>query len=108
MKSYRLSPQAEQSLEEIIGWTIDQFGIDQAIKYKDQLLSRLAALSSSDPPHGKPLAILLSGVHDVSDLEYYREGKHYIIYQNTNKELIVLDFIHGSRNLEAIANELKA
>ena len=28
MRSYRLSPQAEQTLEDIIGWTIDQFGID--------------------------------------------------------------------------------
>ena len=46
MKGYRLSPQAEQTLTEIIGWTVDQFGIDQAIKYKDQLTARLSALAS--------------------------------------------------------------
>ncbi len=108
MTSFKLSPQAEQSLEDIIGWTIDQFGIEQAIKYKDQLLNRLAALSAGEPPYGKPFAILLPGPADVPELEYYREGKHYIVYQNTNKEMIVLDFVHGSRNLEAIANELKA
>ena len=35
MRTYRLSLQAEQTLEDIIGWTIDQFGIEQAIKYKE-------------------------------------------------------------------------
>ena len=37
MRAYRLSQQAEHALEDVIGWTIDHFGIAQAIKYKGQL-----------------------------------------------------------------------
>ena len=106
MRSYRLSPQAEQTLEEIIGWTIDHFGSDQAIKYKDQLIARLFSLAIDEVPHGRPCNTLLSGKRDVSDLEYYREGRHYIIYRNTADGIFVLDFIHGSRNLEALIEDL--
>jgi plasmid stabilization system protein ParE len=103
---YRLSPQAEQSLEEIIGWTIDHFGIEQAAKYKDQLISRLSALAAGDMPQGRSCNSLLEGRRDAADLEYYREGRHFIIYRNTSEEILVLDFVHGSRDLTGILDEL--
>ncbi|MBV1915059.1 MAG: type II toxin-antitoxin system RelE/ParE family toxin [Pseudomonadales bacterium] len=106
MRPYRLSPQAEQTLEEIIGWTIDQFGIDQAERYKNQLIERLSSLGNDELPHGKPCNILLAETRDVGDLEYYREGRHYIVYRNTGDGIFVLDFVHGSRHLEAILEEL--
>ena len=106
MRGYRLSRQAEQRLEEIIGWTIDHFGIDQAIKYKDRLIVRLSCLAMDEFPHGRPCNILISGKRNVTDLEYYREGRHYIIYRNTATGLYVLDFVHSSRDLEAIIQDL--
>lgn len=106
MRAYRLSPQAEQTLEEIIGWTIDHFGIDQAINYKDQLIGRLSSLSADEAPHGRPCNILLFDKRNAVDLEYYREGRHYIIYRNTTDGVFVLDFVHGSRDLDAIIKEL--
>ena len=106
MRTYRLSLQAEQTLEDIIGWTIDQFGIEQAIKYKELLENRLSLLASFRAPHGKPCNLLVSGLLDMNDLEYYRQGRHYIIYRNTDDELLVVDFAHGSRNLDAIIQDL--
>ena len=106
MRTYRLSLQAEQTLEDIIGWTIDQFGIEQAIKYKELLENRLSSLASGKAPHGKPCNLLVSGLLDMNDLEYYRQGRHYIIYRNTDDELLVVDFAHGSRNLDAIIQDL--
>lgn len=106
MRSYRLSPQAEQTLEDIIGWTIDHFGVDQAVKYKDRLIARLSSLAVNEVPHGRPCNIILSEKREISDLEYYREGRHYIIYRNTADGIFVLDFVHGSRNLEAIIEDL--
>ena len=106
MITYRLSLQAEQTLEDIIGWTIDQFGIEQAIKYKELLENRLSSLASGKAPHGKPCNLLVSALLDINDLEYYRQGRHYIIYRNTDDELLVVDFVHGSRNLEAILQDL--
>jgi len=105
MRTYRLSLQAEQALEDIIGWTIDQFGIEQAIKYKELLEKRLSSLASGKAPHGKPSNLLVSGLLDINDLEYYRQGRHYIIYRNTDDALLVVDFVHGSRNLEAIIQD---
>ncbi len=110
MRTYRLSLQAEQTLEDIIGWTIDQFGIEQAIKYKELLENRLSSLATGKAPHGKPCNLLVSGLLDMNDLEYYRQGyrqgRHYIIYRNTDDELLVVDFVHGSRNLGAILQDL--
>ena len=106
MRTYRLSLQAEQTLEDIIGWTIDQFGIEQAIKYKELLENRLSPLASGKAPYGKSCNLLVSGLLDMNDLEYYRQGRHYIIYRNTDDELLVVDFAHGSRNLDAIIQDL--
>lgn len=106
MRGYRLSPQAEQTLEGIIGWTIDNFGVDQAIKYKNQLISRLSSLALKELPNGRPCDILLSGIRQTDDLEFYREGRHYIIYRNAVGGLVVLDFVHSSRNLEAVIQDL--
>lgn len=106
MRAYRLSRQAELSLEAIIGWTIDLFGIEQAIKYKDQLIARLSSLAANELPHGLPCNRLLAGKRDVSDLEYYREGRHYIIYRNMTEGIFVIDFVHGSRNLELVLEGL--
>ncbi len=106
MRTYRLSLQAEQTLEDIIGWTIDQFGIEQVIKYKELLENQLSSLASGKAPHGKPCNLPVSGLLDMNDLEYYRQGRHYIIYRNTDDELLVVDFAHGSRNLDAIIQDL--
>ena len=106
MRVYRLSPQAEQTLEDIIGWTIDRFGLEQAASYKDQLITRLSTLAADDMPHGRPCNSLLAGKRDAVDLEYYREGRHFIIYRNTSEEIFVLDFVHGSRDLDDILDEL--
>ena len=106
MRSYRLSRQAEQTLESIIGWTIDHFGLDQAATYKNRLINRLDSLALDKVPHGRPCNNLLADKRNTTDLEYYREGRHYIIYRNTTDAIIVLDFVHGSRDLEAILAEI--
>jgi plasmid stabilization system protein ParE len=106
MRNYRLSLQAEQRLEDIVGWTIDHFGPAQAAKYKGQLIARLTSLAAKETLQGRSCNILLNGKRDASDIEYYREGRHYIIYRNTNEGIFVLDFVHGSRDLQDIVQHL--
>lgn len=106
MKGYRLSPQAELTLEDIIRWTIEHFGLEQAERYKNQLINRLSALAADELPHGLPCNSLLARQREVVDLEYYREGRHFIIYRNTTDGIFVLDFVHGSRDLQAILSNL--
>lgn len=106
MKGYKLSKQAQQTLTDIIGWTINNFGIEQAIIYKNKLIIRLNALAAGELPSGRPCNLLVSGKYQATDLEFYREGQHYVIYRNTEKFIYVVDFVHGSRNLEKIISEL--
>ncbi|MGD8497634.1 MAG: type II toxin-antitoxin system RelE/ParE family toxin [Chromatiales bacterium] len=106
MKSFRLTPQAEARLTEIALWTIDRFGVDQARRYERDLIDRLHTLASGDPPHGKSCSTLVSGGHPVANLYYYRQGQHYIIYRDSPALLIVIDFLHGSRNLPRILEDL--
>ncbi len=106
MRGYRLSPQAELTLEDVIRWTIKHFGLDQAERYKNQLINRLSVLAADELPHGLPCNSLLAGHREVVDLEYYREGRHFIIYRNTVDGIFVLDFVHGSRDLQAILYDL--
>lgn len=106
MKTFKLSLQAQQTLEDIFAWTIEQFGINQAVTYKNQLINRLNSLAAEEPPHGRSCNLLISEVVKVIDLEYFREGQHYIIYRNTTGIIFVADFVHGSRNLEEIILEL--
>ncbi len=108
MKSYRLSLQAEQTLENIFAWTIDHFGLDQAVTYKNKLIIRLASLALDEQPHGRSCNRLLADKRKVVDLEYYREESHYIIYRNTTDGIFVLDFVHGFRDLDAVLDELCA
>lgn len=108
MKPYRLTPRAEARLTEIAGWTIDNFDVEQALRYEQQLIDRLGALARGDLPHGKRCEQLLPGPRkNMPELWYYREGRHYIVYQDLADRLIVIDFIHGSRNLEQLLAEMK-
>ncbi len=106
MKPFRLTPQAEARLTDIALWTVNQFGVDQARRYERELIHRLKALASGDPPHGRPCGLLVPVRNSDSDLYYYRQGRHYIIYRNTPTQLIVIDFVHGSRDLPSILEEL--
>ena len=108
MTGYRLSRRAARSLEQIFGWTLDHFGRDQAVSYKDDLKNRLQALDAGVPPHGRSCGLLVAGSHDVADLMFYREGRHFIIYRSTDDGLFVIDFIHGARDLESLLQALVA
>lgn len=106
MKSFRLTPQAEARLTDIALWTVNQFGVDQARRYERGLVDRLKALASGHPPLGRPCGLLVPGRDCDNDLYYYRQGRHYIVYRDTPDLLIVVDFVHESRDLPRIVEEL--
>ena len=106
MKSVKLARQAEARLEEIARWTIERFGLAQAEKYELRLIDRLDALSKGEPPHGQSCEALLAGKPEANGLLFVREGGHYIIYKEFDDLIVVIDFIHGVRDLEAILADL--
>ena len=101
MGRFSLTPRARAQLTAIFAWTIESFGHQRAEAYRDRLIERCGALASGEPPHGRSCNALLGDqANTVSDLQYYREGGHYIIFRRTPARLIVLEFIHQARNLE--------
>ncbi len=106
MKAIRLTLRAQTRLEEIAGWTLDRFGPAQAEKYEKRLLARLKALAAGRPPHGRPCALPVGSRRNAADLKYLREGGHYIIFRDRQNAVIIIDFIHGARNMENILASL--
>ena len=106
MTAFRLTRRAEQSLETIFGWTLDTFGSAQAERYRDQLIARLNHLAAGTPPHGRPCGLLVGDRVGTSGLNCYREGCHYIIYRRIADELVVIDVVHGTRDLPAVIEAL--
>jgi plasmid stabilization system protein ParE len=93
-------------LEEIAHWTISKFGLSQAEQYERGLIDRLYALSRGELPPGRSCEALLAGRSGAKGLFYFREGGHFIIYRETDDLIVVIDFIHGARDLEAILIDL--
>ena len=107
MKRIIYAPAALASLEDILTWTIEQFGDDQAERYTGQLVSRLEALATGRPPRAKPCAQLVQGRRDATGLSYYREGQHYLILRETEDSLELVELFHSRMNIEARLNELE-
>ncbi|MEM6901635.1 MAG: type II toxin-antitoxin system RelE/ParE family toxin [Pseudomonadota bacterium] len=100
MKPFALSRSAEQRLGQIAGWTTSKYGHDKALKYQDQLIDTLNQLTDGKLPDGKPCAELLGEKHADRQVHYLLSGQHHIVYERQPDQIVVLDFIHRSMDLE--------
>jgi toxin ParE1/3/4 len=100
LKSYRLLPRAETSLGEIFDWTIEAFGKDQAAAYVEDLIARCEALAQGTAVHSSCRDVFAPDLR--GDLRFTRLGKHYILFQDTPREVIVVDIIHQRRDVTGV------
>jgi toxin ParE1/3/4 len=107
MSSYRLSRRARARLTDIIAYTNEKFGRDQAEHYRDEVLVRLKALAEGKPPYGRPCSVLI-GDAATKGLLYAKSGGHFIIFTRTDDGIIVVDFVHERRDLPKLIEGLKA
>ena len=105
MTRYRLSPLAEETLEDILVYSFETFGEAQANKYREALLARLDALVEGRSPLGRPCEALV-GDDAPNGLFYVKQGGHFIIYRTIGDEIFVVDFVHEVRDLPARLREL--
>ena len=105
MKRVRLTLRAEARLAEIAAWTFDRFGPAQASAYEAELLRRIDALTRAEAV-SRPCAALLPGSAGARDLRYIRAGRHYLIFVERAEAIVILDFVHASRNLEKVLADL--
>ncbi|WP_082788227.1 type II toxin-antitoxin system RelE/ParE family toxin [Sphingorhabdus sp. M41] len=93
MPELHLSRQAASDLAEIADYTINEFGIDQARLYRDQL--RGCFLSQLDNPQ------LGRSAEDVSPgLRRIRQQAHVVFYKYAQNELLIVRVLHQGMDFE--------
>jgi len=97
MKPWRLTEQAESSLRDIAIWTIKHFGKQQAVKYRDNLIDCINQLASNNPPPSKSCGSLIQDSN--TEFFYYKQGSHFIVFRETEKQLEILEFFHQRMDL---------
>jgi len=107
VKTLRLTAPARATLKEIISYTIESFGVQQARQYQKQLIATAEKLCSEKISLGRDCSFLLDDNSNTSKLLYVREGMHYLIYTETSDYVVLHDFIHVNRDLPALLEAVK-
>lgn len=100
MKRVVFAPAALASFDDILRYTIDQFGETQADNYTVQIITRLDELASGTGPKARPCDVLMRGVRDAAGLTYYRVGMHFLILRESADTLEVVEILHARMDLE--------
>ena len=100
----RLTTHAEESLTDILAWTVRSFGPRQAVLYGEMIKTRLAEVSAGTLPD-RSLADLAGPSADPR-LRMIRTGEHFAVFLRAGTGIIVLDFLHGRSDIPARARDL--
>lgn len=93
MPDLRISRRAENDLGDIADYTIAEFGIEQARKYRDQLQACFDSLL--DNPH------LGRSAEDIApQLRRIRQQAHVVFYVPTADEILIVRVLHHSMDFE--------
>ena len=90
MAEYRLSPAAERDLEGIWTYTVQQWGVEQAIRYTDLLTAAFAALAQS--PKAAPTCDYIRPDYRRRSVEH-----HMIYFRITDYGIAVVRILHERR-----------
>lgn len=87
MPDLRKSRLAEIDLENIWLYTFEQWGIEQAHRYYDELGTAISGLREQ-PEFGKHAR------HNGIDYRYFRVAKHVIYYRLKQEEILIVRVLH--------------
>lgn len=93
MAELHISRQAANDLGEIADYTIAEFGIEQARKYRDQFQACFASLLDN-PRLGR------SADNIAPQLRRIRQQAHIIFYVQTADEILIVRVLHHSMDFE--------
>lgn len=96
-RDWRLTRQAERSLQEIADWTRETFGARQAAAYGEDLIETCEAIAA-----GRALSRDCRRLIDPElpeDLRFTRCGQHFIVFIDGPEGVIVVDVLHVSSDL---------
>ena len=88
MASYRLSPLAESDLEQIWLYTLNEWSLDQANRYYDQIMDAIEELASGQK-QGRDI--------DIRDgYLKYPVGRHFVFFRRSDGMTDVIRVLHQS------------
>ncbi len=90
MSTYRLGPKGESDLAEILDYTVDTWGEQQAENYIDELASCFQMLADS-PGLGRACDLLSPGIRR------FEQGRHVIFYKPDKHGILIARILHQSR-----------
>ena len=87
MAEYRLSPKAQRDLEGIFDYTVEQWGLPQALRYTDLIEATCARLADA-PMQSQDCAIIRP--------DYRRRSveQHAIYFRQTNYGVAIVRILH--------------
>ncbi len=98
-KPWRLTLAAEASLVDIALWTYETFGPRQAEACEADLIGRCAAIARDEAPWQSCRKVIDPRLPEA--LRFTRCGEHLIVFVDEPDRVIVVDFLHGRRDLPA-------
>lgn len=94
----RLSPQAENDLDDIWGYTVRTWSAEQAESYHADIIAAIEAFARGDR-WGRDVGELRVGYHK------YPVGRHFIFYRQDDDRLDVIRILHQQMDVDARLGE---
>lgn len=100
----RLAAAAEADLQDIVDWTVEQFGEAQARLYAEALIDTVAALTTGPRVHGvRHRPDIGAGLHTLHVTRGPYRGRHFIVFRVIEKReesvIEVLRLLHDAMDL---------
>lgn len=97
----RLGPLAELDFANILKWTTENFGEQQARTYRDNLVQAVGELSSGPEIAGsKVRSEIIPGLRSLHVARHGRRGRHFLLYRASETGVIEIGrILHDSMDL---------
>ena len=91
MSAYRLSHKAEMDIGNIVRYTIDRFGIEQARTYRDSMISCFQSVAEN-PGIGRKVDSIREGYRR------FDHRSHVIFYKSEGPDILIIRVLHERLN----------
>jgi toxin ParE1/3/4 len=99
----RLMERAEQDLGEILDWTVENFGPNQAETYRETLLAAIGELRAGPSLLGvKKRDDIFPGLNTLPVAGHGRHGRHFVLFRvapDEDRVVEILRLLHDSMDL---------
>lgn len=92
LSEYRLSEEADKDIEDIFDYTLETFGIDQAVEYLTNLENILTSLPLN-PEMGKARSEIKIGLRSFPFVS------HIVFYRIMPDHIRIVRFLHANRDI---------